>query len=276
MHDVEVLHAGTLSAPGAYVTRTGGSHLSRLSAVLRPGDATVPLAVTSFMVRHPSAGAVLIDTGLHPQALSDLRSDFGAPMALAFRSLRPAAAFDGQLRALGLEPDEVGQVVMTHLHVDHTSGMRLLPRAEFVCSRAEWAAARGRFAVRWGYVGGHLPPETRMRLVDLAEDGEPDGPFERTLDLLGDGTIRLIATPGHSPGHLSVLVRLGDGPPVLLVGDAAYTVDDLREERLPLLTEDDDHALASLHQLNAFLRSEPETIVVPSHDPEAWRALAGG
>jgi N-acyl homoserine lactone hydrolase len=105
---------------------------------------------------------VLIDTGMHPDASRDLRRDFGLPMSLLFRSLKPAPdTFAEQLRGVGVAAEEVKQVVMTHLHVDHTSGMRLLPEATFVCTRAEWAAAQSRFPAAHGYVSRHLPKLVR-------------------------------------------------------------------------------------------------------------------
>jgi glyoxylase-like metal-dependent hydrolase (beta-lactamase superfamily II) len=195
-------------------------------------------------------------------------------MGLLFRELTPAGApFDAQLRELGVRPDELGRVVMTHLHVDHTSGMRLLPRATFVCTREEWRAAHARFASTQGYVGHHLPPDSRVELLDYARAGEPFGPFARTIDLFGDGTMRLISTPGHTPGHQSVLLRLEDGRQVLVVGDAAYTLRSIREQVLPMRTADDDASRRSLRELKAFAVQAPDAIVVPTHDPDAWRQL---
>lgn len=195
-------------------------------------------------------------------------------MSLLFRNLRPAEApFDEQLRGLAIEPADVERVIMTHLHVDHTSGMRMLPNAEFTCSREEWAATRRRFAAGKGYIRHHLPPESRMRLVDFARDGEPCGAFTKTIDLLGDGSIRLLFTPGHTVGHMSVLLRLARGRRVLVVGDAAYTLRNIREGILPMLTANDEASLRSMRQIKAFAESEPEAIVVPSHDPSAWHEL---
>ena len=162
---------------------------------------------------------------------------------------------------------------MTHLHVDHTSGMRLLPEAEFLCTQAEWKAATRRSAAGRGYVAHHLPPESRMDLVDFDRDGEPHGPFGRTIDLLGDGSIRLISTPGHTPGHLSVLLDIGAGPQVLVIGDAVYALRSLREEILPLLTVDDGAYLRSLREIKAFAESAPDATLVPTHDPAAWRDI---
>jgi glyoxylase-like metal-dependent hydrolase (beta-lactamase superfamily II) len=165
---------------------------------------------------------------------------------------------------------------MTHLHVDHTSGMRLLPNATFVCTPQEWQAAQGRLAYTRGYVGHHLPPPSRLELIDLTRAGEPFGPFSRTTDVVGDGSIRLIWTPGHTPGHQSVLLRLEEGRSVLVVGDAAYTLRSIAEQILPMRTADDQASRRSLRELKAFADQEPETILVPTHDPDAWRRLGHG
>lgn len=196
-------------------------------------------------------------------------------MSIVFRGLRPAEQpYADWLRERAVEPGEVERVVMTHLHVDHTSGMRLLPRARFLCTQAEWRAATSRGAANNGYVAHHLPGAERMDLVDFDAEGEPFGPFSATLDLLGDGSIRLLSTPGHTKGHLSILVRTSDHGEVLIVGDAAYTLRSIRDEILPLLTTGDDRYRASLRELKAWWDANPDSTLIPTHDPDAWRALA--
>src|SRR4051812_20145773 len=162
---------GELTMPHAYTYRPHGGIVNAVKGVLPLRRERAPCL--AYAVRHPSAGPILIDTALHPGTHEDLRKDFGPLMGVFFASLRPAGPpFDDQLRALDIEPDEVEQVVMTPLHVDHTSGMRLLPRAEFPCSREEWSAAHAGSAARKGYVAHRLPPESRVRLIDFASDGE--------------------------------------------------------------------------------------------------------
>jgi glyoxylase-like metal-dependent hydrolase (beta-lactamase superfamily II) len=272
---LEVLLAAEIPMPDGYVFRAGGNRLARLRAGLTTSGGVVRAPCLAFVVRHPSAGVILIDTGLHPDALTNLRKDYGSAMGLFFRTLEPAGdPFDAQLGALGVDPHEVTRVVMTHLHVDHTGGMRLLPNAAFVCTPEEVRAARARFAVVRGYVRRHLPPSSRFELLDIRALGRPFKPFEKTIDLLGDGSIRLISTPGHTPGHQSVLLRLRDGRSVLLVGDAAYTLRSIREQILPLFTADDQASAQSLGELRLFSEQEPDAVLVPTHDPDAWRQLA--
>lgn len=272
--ELDVMLTGEAPTPYGYVYRADGNRLSRLFAALRPGGEMLCSPCLAYAVRHPSAGTILIDTGMHPNASKHLRQDFGVPMSLLFRNLRVAdEPFDMQLRALGIEPGGVERVIMTHLHVDHTSGMRMLPKAEFICSREEWAAARKRFAAGKGYVSHHLPTASRMRLLDFEREGESYDTFTKTIDLLGDGTVRLVSTPGHTVGHLSVLLRLTNGRQVLVIGDAAYTLRNIREKILPMITADDEASLRSMQEVEAFAEREPSAILVPTHDPTAWHQL---
>jgi N-acyl homoserine lactone hydrolase len=272
---VEVLLGGTIVAPSGYVFRRGGgaSMPRRLLDLVRPSGPPVPMPVLSYVVRHPGEGTFLIDTGLHRDAHESVRRDYGGPLGAVFRNLRPAgAAFDVQLRERDVDPASVDLVVMTHLHVDHTSGMRLLPNAHFVCARAEWEVATGRGAARGGYATHHLPDSPRMRLLDLAA-GTPYGVFDRTVDLFGDGSVRLLSTPGHTRGHLSVLLEGAEDGPLLIAGDAAYTLRSIEEQILPAFTAGDDRYRASLARLHDYSEDHPDATIVPTHDPDAWREI---
>ena len=263
--EVHPIAFAQLRMPRAYVFRPHG--LGGLRG-------TLPAPCLAYVLRHPREGTLLVDTGLHADAATDLRRDFGLAMSLLFRDMRPSAEpYDAQLRSLGVDPDDPLRVLMTHLHVDHTSGMRLLPNARFVCTREEWAAAQAPRASAKGFIPHHLPGATRVDLVDFARDGERFGPFERTIDLLGDGSVRLVSTPGHTPGHMSVLLGDANGREVLLVGDAAYTTESIQRQVLPLLAADDSRYRASLAELKAYADGHPDALLVPSHDDHAYREL---
>jgi N-acyl homoserine lactone hydrolase len=271
---LKVLCTAQIPTPYGYVFRAGGSRLAQLRAGFDKKGRMLRSPCLAYVVRHRDAGVWLIDTGLHPDASTNLRRDFGLAMSFLFSDIEPAKTpFADQLRSVGVEPNDVEHVVMTHLHVDHTSGMRLLPNASFICTRQEWSAAHGHLPAAKGYVGHHLPPSSRMQLLDFDLDGEGYGVFTKTIDLLGDGSIRLIFTPGHTHGHQSILLSLGDERSILLVGDAAYTRRNIREQLLPMATANDNASLNSLRELNAFAEDHPEALLIPSHDPDAWLAL---
>jgi glyoxylase-like metal-dependent hydrolase (beta-lactamase superfamily II) len=125
-----------------------------------------------------------------------------------------------QIRALGLDPGDVRTVVMTHMHTDHAGGIEHFPNSEFLLSARELAAYRSRKAKIDGYLP-HRAPEWFAPSALEFDDG-PYGGFEASQVLTEPGDVRVISTPGHTPGHVSVLVREGDGEYVFIAGDASY------------------------------------------------------
>lgn len=89
--ELDLMVTAEVPTPSAYVFRAeGGNRLSRFADALRPGGEVVRSPCLAYALRHPSAGTILIDTGMHPAARTNLRKDFGGPMGLFFRNLRPA------------------------------------------------------------------------------------------------------------------------------------------------------------------------------------------
>ncbi len=135
-----------------------------------------------------------------------------------------------QLRAREIAPESVGTIVMTHLHSDHASGIAHFPEATFVISADEWESARKGSQLD-GYLKRQYDHAFDYRLVDF--DGPGAGSFAtfgRALDLFGDGSVQLVSTPGHTEGHLSVVLRLAHRE-ALIAGDAL--VHDAHAARPP-------------------------------------------
>ena len=183
----------------------------------------------AFLITHPNAGSILVDTSLHSSIAAEPRENLGRIVSRYARPrIEPGRDLPSQLRELGADPRSIPLVVMTHLHVDHASGISEFPSSTFVISSAEWAAATtgSRLLLR-GYRPQHYDFAFDYRLVDF------DGPrvdsyasFARTFDLFGDGSVRLAFTPGHTLGHMCVLARLRDRD-FVIAGDAVYTVRQL-------------------------------------------------
>jgi N-acyl homoserine lactone hydrolase len=183
--------------------------------------------------------------------------------------MRPEQAVPAQLRARGIEPADLAFVLMTHLHYDHASGVSQFPGATFVVDAQEWDAfAKG--GLLQGYRHALAEHPVHWRTVDVVADGTPHGPFDHALDLLGDGSIRMLATPGHTDGHRSLLVRTAGEGEVLLTGDAAYTRRTIERRWVPLFVEDVAEYLRSLEALAAWAEQHPGAAVLCGHDP--WSA----
>ncbi|MDX6718571.1 MAG: N-acyl homoserine lactone hydrolase [Solirubrobacteraceae bacterium] len=231
----------------------------------------VPVPV--FLVEHPTAGALLVDTGFDASVADDPRTSLGRRQAwvLPARMGREEST-PARLRALGIEPEQIRLVVMTHLHNDHVSGAAQFPHATFVVDGAEWrAACAGGFPE--GYRREHFDQPFDWRVLDYeAPDVRAHGAFERSLDLFGDGSVRLLSTPGHTLGHQSILLALADRE-LLLTGDAAYTRRTIDDDLVPIFLADERLYLRSLAAVRDHVRQAPDTVVICGHDAQRWGQL---
>jgi N-acyl homoserine lactone hydrolase len=239
-----------------------------------PSEEWLEAPVVAFLVEHPTAGPMLIDTGLHPSVAVDPRENMGRAATLVFRDLemQPDQALPDQLRERGIAPADVGVVVMTHLHVDHASGVSEFPDSTFVVSRAEWEAATSQGPLH-GYVRRQFDHAFDHRMLDFDGPGADSfSSFGRSFDLFGDGSVRLVFTPGHTLGHLSVVLRLRSRE-VLIAGDALYLKQTLAHKHLPYRMEDEHLFRRSLREIELYARATPDALIVPGHDMELWKTL---
>ena len=229
--------------------------------------------VLVFLVEHPREGPFLIDVGYDPSIESDPSRTLGFIFGKVVMKHRLAQrSVPDEVRARGVEPTVVSRVLVTHLHLDHVSASRQWPQATFVVDRVERAAANRQLGPG-PYVKPHLATIENLREVDFAApEAEPFESFGRTVDLFGDGLVRLISTPGHSPGHMSVLLRLRDRY-ALILGDAMMSTLELREPVIDGIVVDQDSYVRSGAETREFMRARPETLAIPSHDGKLWSRL---
>jgi N-acyl homoserine lactone hydrolase len=274
---VEPLIVGSVSWPMPMMEAPGGAfEKPKLLAALLTGKPETRVPCPAFLIRHPSAGPILVDTGLHPSVASDPSQNFGG---LATRVAKPQLGagedLHAQLRQRGVDPGDVKTVVMTHLHFDHSSGLSEFPDATFVLSAAEWTeATTGSRPLLNGYRRAHYDFAFDYRTIDFdAENIDSYASFGRTFDLLGDGSIRLAYTPGHSAGHLSVIARLGQRD-FVIGGDLIYTIRQLEPgSPLPPRPFDGHNYRRSLQELRHFHTMYPHAVITPGHDPGFYPQL---
>jgi N-acyl homoserine lactone hydrolase len=272
---IEPIRTGDTLWPPTFFNRSGKGLVKRLRAV---GVGSSPESwearpVPAFLVRHPTVGNILIDTGMHPSVVRNPRDNLSR---LTYRHYRLEEGDDivSQLRARGLEASDIDFVVLTHLHEDHASAIEAFPEARFVLSATEWeGATTGSFPQLRGYNRAHYDYAFEYHTVDFdAGFIESYGPFGRSFDLFGDGSVRLAYTPGHSPGHTSVILRLPRRD-FVVVGDAAYDWQQFEGRSEPTLIDDEHNWRRSLRELQAYRRTYPYALMVPGHDAEFWEKL---
>jgi N-acyl homoserine lactone hydrolase len=274
---VEPLIAGHVTWPQTMMERPGGPFETlKLLRALLSGRPPTTVPCPAFLIRHPSAGAILVDTGLHPSIATDGEENFGRLAARFGKpSLQAGEDVPAQLRARNLSPGEIPIVVMTHLHLDHSSAISEFPGSTFIVSEVEWEAATvGPKPLLNGYRRAHFDYAFDYRTVDFDRSGiDSYASFARCFDLFGDGSVRLAYTPGHSAGHMSVIAHLAERD-FVIGGDVTYTVGQL-DGSAPLAPRpfDAHNYRRSLQELRLFRREYPDAIVTPGHDPGFFAKL---
>lgn len=195
-----------------------------------------------YMIVHPK-GRVLFDTGLHPE----IRTNFAGRMGMAAGAF-PIEMFEdgdviGQLAKLGLGPGDIDAVVPSHLHFDHAGGLEFVRHAPVYVQAIELSTAR-------------TPPPYQAELY-MPADFEHDLDWrllDGDHDLFGDGAVRIIATPGHTPGHQSLVITFAARPPLILLGDAAYNLGKMRQRRMPGIVWSPDAMVKSWEKIEQIAR----------------------
>lgn len=227
--------AGTVDR--LYVIDCGHAHAADQS-LWSPGvNVGVPIdfADNCYLIHHSSAGYVLWDTGLTDRAVA-LPDGIKIP-ALGYTWYRDKA-LPAELAAIGVAPGEVHYVVLSHVHPDHAGNVDEFPDATLVMQQAEWDYAMT------------LPQKpfdmNRKKKQLLAGD----------KDLFGDGSLVVLSTRGHTPGHESLLVHLPKTGYVVLAGDVAHFEANWDNRRVPGFNADKAASLASMEKVARIVKEK--------------------
>ena len=224
-------------------------HFTAPAGLFRAGEEmerTARYPIPAYLVETESE-RILIDTGLNPAAIADPAGYYERPDIFAVTGLEQEQSVAEQV-----DVGSLTKLVLTHLHWDHVGGLGLIPASvPVVIQRAEWEAGHDEGAVGRNFFLPRDYAGTEREVVLVEGD----------TDLLGDGSVELLLTPGHTPGHQSV--RIGD----LVLGiDVAHFASGLDDHRFPVFAADHEEQGRSAERLRAM--RDGGSTVVPGHDPE--------
>ncbi|NYG50491.1 glyoxylase-like metal-dependent hydrolase (beta-lactamase superfamily II) [Bradyrhizobium sp. IAR9] len=216
--------------------------ISRWTPGLNEGK-SMDFVDTCYLVKH-SKGWFLWDTGIADSVASMPNGLVPAdPKATTWRRPKTLAA---QLEQLGLKPDDVKAMAVSHTHPDHTGNVELFPQATLYVQKAEY-----------DWPGANNEPRFK-----------PSHPVELLngdKDVFGDGSVTILSTPGHTPGHQSLLVKLPKTGAVVLSGDAVHFRDNWDNRRVPSMNVDKDQTAASMQKIADTLAKEKAQLWI-NHD----------
>jgi N-acyl homoserine lactone hydrolase len=234
---------------------------------------TESLPIYAWAIDTPE-GVILVDTGEtartgEPGYLPRWHPYFRLAVQL---DVSPEHEVGPQLLKLGIRPDDVRTVILTHLHTDHAGGLHHFPKSEILVSGEEWALAKGFAGQLRGYLPNRWPPWFAPRPIVFGP--KAIGPFDRSHHVTTDGTVVIVPTPGHTPGHVSVVVVDGDVN-YFLAGDVTYTLQSLVAEQVDGVSPSEAVSLRTMRRIVQYAQSQP-MVYLPAHDPESEHRLANG
>lgn len=206
------------------------SDVSRWTPGLNEGK-SMDFVDTCYLIKH-SQGWFLWDTGV-PDKVAAMPNGLAPadPKAAVWKRPKTLAA---QLDQLGVKPSDIRSMAVSHSHADHTGNVEMFPTAMLYVQKAEY---------EWPGAGGkpRFKPEHPVTLI------------EGDRDVFGDGSLTILATPGHTPGHQSLLVKLPKTGAVLLSGDAVHFKSNWENRRVPTMNTSKDQTLASMEKISGIL-----------------------
>lgn len=232
------------------VTQLDGGAFTSAAGIWRSGESLGRMVRFPIPVYLIEVGEerILVDTGLHPGAAADAAAHYEGAENMRNFGLEQEVGLTDQIDLATLT-----RVVMTHLHFDHAGGLGLLPETVPVyLQRREWEA------------GGDPGSSAKNFFLPRDYEGVADQVVlvEGDHDLLGDGSVELLSTPGHTPGHQSVRVE----DQLVIGGDVSHFAAGLDDHRFPLFGDDLDAQRVSAERLRAL--RDGGAVVRPGHDPD--------
>lgn len=270
---VHAIQTGTVQVHERQRKGTGRG-VRRFINTLLDSSWTEPLPIYAWVIEHPE-GLLVVDTGeTHRTAQAGYFPRWHPYFRFAMRArVAPEEEIGPRMVALGLSPRDVRWVVMTHLHTDHAGGLHHFPDAEVLVAGREFDVARGLAGKMRGYLPHRWPGS--LTFTPVRNWNADDRDFGSAHVLTSAGDVRIVPTPGHSAGHVSVMVQ-GESATLFFAGDTSYTEANLLGgivDGVASLGGGEAAAARTLARIRARA-SRRALVYLPTHDPDAERRLA--
>jgi len=232
-----------------------GHSLANDESVWTPGEnvgRNIEFSSTCWLVKRGSDW-LLWDTGVPEAALNDPQGWSTLPKLIVYHLDR---SLTDQLADIGLKPGDIGRVAISHTHGDHIGNVALFPNSTILMQRAEY---------RWIH-SPNGPNDNVNQLMALARKllGTPKNLqlVDGDTDVFGDGSVTLVSTPGHTPGHQSLLVHLKKSGFILLSGDVVHSEENFEKDIVPSLNTDKAESIASMEKVRRLIAKYKATMFI--------------
>jgi glyoxylase-like metal-dependent hydrolase (beta-lactamase superfamily II) len=232
MMKIHVLHTGEVRVSPYLPFGGDNCNLLKASGMTTPKEDWIWLPVSVYLIEHPK-GLILVDTGWHrdmsPEGVYDKSAQIKSLGSRVLYNVNQGQiplgeAVDEQLEAMGIKPADLDYVLLTHLDCDHANGLRAVKDAKhIIVAQEELDCAR-----KNGFIRYKKKWWEGVDLQTIVWNGT-EGPAQKSFDLFGDGSIKMINIPGHCDGLCAVKITREDGKYVLLFSDGGYATKSWKE-----------------------------------------------
>ena len=230
---------------------------------------TEPLPIYAWVIEHPE-GVIVVDTGETARTAEPGYFPAWHPYFKHIKAcVKPEEEIGPQLLALGISPNDVRWLVMTHLHTDHAGGLHHFPKAEILVSRRAYQLGIGFAGQVRGFLPQHWPTWFNPTLIDLAP--RPWGVFPSSLSLTQAEDVFIVPTSGHTEAHISLVLR-ANGLTYFFAGDTSYTQQLMLDQQVDGVSPDAQSARRTLQRIRQLAQQTP-LVYLPSHDPASAKRL---
>ncbi|RDW60569.1 hypothetical protein BP6252_11952 [Coleophoma cylindrospora] len=270
--NISIFETGSTRVRPSLMTQPPGNVLLRRIRFLADRGFTDPIPIFAFLIEHPE-GNFMFDLGETPRCNQPgYYNWWQIGQYCVSVDIKPDQGLGDQLRARGIDPqNDIKAVILSHLHSDHAGGLPdVYGKPEIYTSQAHWNAFKSPFHATIEGANPKAWPKGFQPSI-LKPDGPAIGPWTTSYPITTDGKIVAVDTPGHVPGHVSIII-FDEDITYLLVGDAAYSLDLLDKELVDGINTEPLVALDSQRKIKEFCRGR-DVVVLPSHEYDSVRRL---
>lgn len=237
-----------------------------------PMEPKIEVPVGMFVIHHPK-GNVMFDTGNNDKLITD-PSYWGKIAASIEPSMTPEVSIESQLGKIGMKPDDIKYVVVSHMHLDHGGNVAKFPNSTVVIQDDEINFA---MFPDEPFAGSFIPGDV-MALRSAVGVTKPNAmPLIRLagdMDLFGDGSVVVHSARGHTKGSQMLIVRLPKTGTIILTGDAAYFRDNVLKSIPPnLVLAYDPAGIMKGYEWIRYMMATEKADFFTAHDPDVWKTM---
>jgi glyoxylase-like metal-dependent hydrolase (beta-lactamase superfamily II) len=269
---VKFFQAGYCTHPEAVVIRDGRWKVSTFPSLFA-------------LINHPQFGNILFDAGYSERFFQETKKFpfqiYAWTTPVYFQS-EDSAVY--QLQKYGLNAEEIDYIIISHFHADHIGGLLDFPHAKFICFESAYQAVsnlQGIKALKAGFLSGLLPVNFEERAIFVEDKPivslpSKYQPFEKGIDVFGDGSLLAVELPGHAIGQLGLLFTNENNQDYFLIADACWLSRAYQEFVLPspitkLIFANQKEYVDTLEKIHHLYKLNPDIKIIPTHCPNIFQ-----